>query len=65
MMYRSENVIAKHVLVFMINTQENMNNTNIQMSFMMYPGVGPFSEAQGAPLLAGLTMLIMGWPNSM
>jgi hypothetical protein len=35
MMYKSENVIAEHVLVFMINTQENMNNTNIQMSFSM------------------------------
>jgi hypothetical protein len=49
----------------MINTQENMNNTNIEMSFMMYPGAGPLLEAQGAPLPAGLTMLIMGWPNSM
>jgi hypothetical protein len=65
MMYRSENVIAKHVVVFMINTQENMNNTNIQMKFRMYPGTGPLLEAPSAPLTAGLTMLIMDLPDSM
>jgi hypothetical protein len=58
-------VIAEHVLVFMINTQGNMNNTNIQMSFRMYPGAGPLPEAPGALLPAGLTMLIVDWPDLM
>jgi hypothetical protein len=65
MMYRSENVIEKHVVVFMIKTQENMNNTNIQMKFRMYPGMEPLPEAPSALLIAGLTMLIMDWPDSM
>jgi hypothetical protein len=49
----------------MIKTQENMNNTNIQMSFRMYLGAGLLPEAPGALLPAGLTMLIMGWHDSM
>jgi hypothetical protein len=65
MMYRSKNVIAEHVLVFMMNTQENMNNTNIQMSFRMYPGAGLLPEAPVAPLPAGLSMLIVDWSDLM